>query len=111
MLQYCFRRSFSIRYVLYQYKTQQIRDKAVDFCLAVLKFVSHLFVTSKMIKILFTDFHADRNILYFNEDSGNVTFCCNEMAVLSVKLNNIDLDNSNYEKDDPDTSITIKLQT
>ena len=30
---------FSIRYVPDQYKTQQMYDKAVDYCLATLKFV------------------------------------------------------------------------
>ena len=49
-------------------------DKAVDDCLATLKFVPDWFVTSEMIKILFTALYAYENILYFNEDSGNVTF-------------------------------------
>ena len=43
---------FFIRYVPDQYKTQQICDKAVDDCLAALKFVPDWFVTSKMVKIL-----------------------------------------------------------
>ena len=43
--------SFSIRYVLDQYKTQQMCDKATDDCLAALKFVPDWFVASKMIKI------------------------------------------------------------
>ena len=45
--------------------------KAVDDCLAALKFVSGWFVTSKIIKILFTALHADENILCFSEDSSN----------------------------------------
>ena len=45
--------------------------------------------------------YADENILYFNEDSGNVVFSCNEMGVL-----NINLDNS-FDEDDPDTIIII----
>ena len=51
--------------------------------------------------------YADENILYFNEDSGGVTFCCNEMGILSVNLNNINLDN-NFDEDDPDPIIVIK---
>ena len=47
-------------------------DKAVDDCLAAVEFVSDWFVTSEMIKILFTVVYADENILLFNEDSGNV---------------------------------------
>ena len=48
-------------------KTQQMCDKAVDYCLTVLKFVPDWFVTSKMIKILFTDFYLDENILFSME--------------------------------------------
>ena len=54
---------FSIRYIPDQYKTQQMCDKAVDDCLAALKFVLDWFVTSKMIKKRFTDLYADENIL------------------------------------------------
>ena len=68
---------FSIRYVPDQYKIQQMCDKAVDDCLAALKFVPDWFVTNKMIRILFTALYADENILYFNEVSGNVAFICN----------------------------------
>ena len=43
---------FSIRYVPDQYKTQQMCDKAVEDCLAALKFIPNWFVTSKKIKNL-----------------------------------------------------------
>ena len=62
-----------------------------------------------MIKNHFTALYADENILYFNEDSGNATFCCNEMGILRVNLNNINLDDANYEEDDPDTIILVTL--
>ena len=42
----------------------------------------------------------------FDEDSGDVTFYCNKMGILSVNLNNINLDNN---KDYPDTIILIRL--
>ena len=54
---------FSIRYVPDQYKTHQMRDKAVDSCLAALKFVPDWFVGSKMIKKLFTALYVDENVL------------------------------------------------
>ena len=41
--------TFSIRYVPNQYNIQQMCDKAVEDCLAALKFVLDKFVTSKMI--------------------------------------------------------------
>ena len=52
-------------------------DKAVDDCPAALKFIPYWLVTSKMIKKLFTALHADDNILYFNENSGNAILPCN----------------------------------
>ena len=100
---------FSIRYVPDQYKTQQMYDKAVDFCLATLKFVPDWFVTSNMIKNLFTALYAEENILYFNEDPDNVIFNCNGMGILNMDLNNINLEDTNYEEDDPDTIILIRL--
>ena len=61
-----------------------------------------------MIKKLYTDLYADENILYFNEDAGNVVFYCNKMGTLNIDLNNINLDN-NFDEDDPDTVILIRL--
>ena len=90
-------------------KTQQMYDKAVDYCLTVLKFVPDWFVTSKMIKILFTAFCTDEIILYFNEDCGNAVFTCNGMDIFNIDLNNISLDDTNHDEDDPDTIIFIRL--
>ena len=39
----------------------------------------------------------DENILYFDEDSSNVVFNCNEMGILNIDLNN------NFDEDDPVT--------
>ena len=100
---------FSLRYLSDQYKTQKMCDKAVEDCLGGLKFVPDWFVASKMIKKLFTALYGIENILYFNEYCSNVAFCCNEMGILSVNLNNINLDDTNYEEDDPDTIILIRL--
>ena len=82
--------------------------KAVDDCLAALKFVPDWFVTSKLIKILFTALYADENIPYFNEDSGNVVYICNEMGILKIDLNIIYLVDTNYDEEDPDTIINIR---
>ena len=54
--------------------------------------------------------YTDENILYFNEDSGNVVFSCNEMGILNIDLNNINLD-INVNENDPDTIILIRLLT
>ena len=71
-----------------------------------MKHIPDWFVTSKMIKKLYTAVYADENILYFNEDCGNVVFSCNEMGILNIDLNNINLDNK-FDEDDSDTVIRL----
>ena len=39
-----------------------------------------------MIKKLYTALYGDENILYFDKDSGNVVFSCNEMGILNIDL-------------------------
>ena len=51
--------------------------------------------------------YANENILYFNEDSGNVVFVCNGMGILNIDLNNINVNDTNY--DDPNTIIHVRL--
>ena len=81
-------------------------DKAVADFLAALKFIPDWFVVRKIIKELFTALNVDENILYFNEDSGNFVFSCNEMDILNIHLNNLNLDN-NFDEADPGTIILI----
>ena len=100
---------FSLRFVPDQYKTQQMCDKPVDDCLAALKLVSDWFVTSKMIKKLFTALYADENIFYLNENFGNFIFNCNEMGVLNIALNCINFDDNNFDEDDPDPVIHVRI--
>ena len=47
--------------------------------------------------------------MYFNKDSSNAVFSCNEMGVLDIDLNNINLDDSNNDNDDPETILYIIL--
>ena len=104
-----FEDSFKLKYCHDRYKTKEMRNKAVYDFLPALKFVPDWFVTSKIIKKLLTALYADNNILYFNEDSGNAVFSCNQMGILSVDLNNINLDDANYDEDVPETIIHITL--
>ena len=39
-----------------------------------------------MTKEHFAALHADGNILYFNEDSGNVVFSCKEIGILDILI-------------------------
>ena len=74
--------SFFIVYCPDKYKTQRMCDEVVDDSLAALKLIPNGFVTSKMIKKLYTALFADNGLLFFDEDSGDVTFSCNEMGIL-----------------------------
>ena len=99
---------FLIVYCPDKYKTQEICDEAVDDYLAALKLIPDWFVTNKMIKELYTALYSDENILYFKKDSGNAVFYYNEIGIFNIDLNNINLDN-NFDGDDPDTIILIRL--
>ena len=61
-----------------------------------------------MIKKLFTALYVDNRILSFNEDSGEVILSCNDMGIFIVDLNVI-LDDTNYDADDPEFIIHLKL--
>ena len=104
----CFFISFLIVYCPYKYITQKMSDKAVGDSLAALKLIPDWFVTNKMIKKLYTDLYAGDGLLFFDEDSGDVTFSCNEMGTLSVNLYNVNLDN-NFDEDDLHAIILIRL--
>ena len=84
-------------------------NKAVDDFLPASKFVLDWFVSSKMIKTFLTALYSDNNILFFDEYSGNTTFSYNQMGILNVDLNNINLDDTNYDEDKPETIIHIRL--
>ena len=101
---------FLIVYCLGKYKTQRMYDEAVDDSLAELKIIPNWFVTSKIIKELSTALYTDENMLYFNEDSGNVVFSCNEMGILNIDLNNINLDH-NFNEDYRDAIILTRFLT
>ena len=92
-----------------RFKTQKMCDKTVDDFLPTWKFVPDWLVTSKMIKKLYNTVFADDDILFFVEDSGNVSFLSDEMGILSVNLDNINLYDGNFYEDDPETIIYVRL--
>ena len=63
-----------------------------------------------MVKKFFTALYADKNILYFDEDSGNVVFNSNDMGILNIDLDNLNLDH-NFDKDYLGTNIYVKVLT
>ena len=62
-----------------------------------------------MIKKILTALYAYDKLLYFNEDSGDVIFCCNEISILRIDLNNINLSDTNYNEEDPENIIHVRL--
>ena len=56
-----------------------------------------------MIKEPDVDLSFNDDIIFVNEDSINVTFVSDEMGILSVDLNDINLDDVNFDKDDLET--------
>ena len=38
--------------------------------------------------------------IFFDEYSGDTTFCCNKMGILSTNLINIKVDDANYDEGD-----------
>ena len=92
-----------------RYKTQEMCDKIVEDFLPALRFVCDWFVTSEIIKKLSAALYPDDGLLFFDEGSGNVILCCNEIGILSVNPNNINVDDTNYGEDDPDTIILVRL--
>ena len=83
--------------------------KAINDFPQALRFVPDWFATSKIIKKLCNALFADDDILFFEEDSGNSTFSSDEMGIISVDLNNINLYQDNFDEDDSETIIHVRL--
>ena len=90
-----------------QYKTQEICDIVVSLHPYVIVYCPDKYITQKMFYEAVDDSfsnsietysrlvcYADDDLLFFDEDSGDVTFCCDKTGILSVNLNNINLDNN-----------------
>ena len=90
-------------------KIQDMCDKAVDVFPPTVEFVLDWFVTRKMIKNLNDDLLSNDDIIFGNEDSNSVTLLSDEMGCLSVDLNNINLDDVNFDEEDPETIIHDRL--
>ena len=107
--------------ILDQYKTQEICDIVISLYHSLYPdrilpnsknvwwsywwFSSSIKTFSRLVRYKQND---KKTLLFLDENFGNVTFCCNEMGFLSVNDNNINLD-SNFDEDDSDTVILIKL--
>ena len=84
-------------------------DKVADDFLPKLKFVPDWLVTSKMIKTLNEDLFTNDGIIFINEGPKNVTFFGGEMVILSVDFDENNLDEVNFDEDDPEAFIHVRL--
>ena len=102
--------SMMLESYLDRYKTRKIYaiKLLMVFCQHETLFLIRL-LQVRSLKKLYNDLFAEVDLLFFNEDSGNVTFFGDEMGVLSADLNNINLDDVNFDKDDPETIIHVIL--
>ena len=101
---------FSIRYVPDEYKTQQILDKAADDCLTSLIFLHDWFVTSIMIKnflLICTLIKIYSTLMKILPMSYFLVMQC--VFLIIIDLSDINLDDTSYKEDDPDTIILIRL--
>ena len=64
-----------------------------------------------MIKKLDDDLFSKDDIIFVNENSNNATFFSNQISILCVDLNNINLDDVNFNEDDPETIIVVRIMT
>ena len=78
-------------------------DKAVDFFLITIKFVPDWFVTNKMLEKLDKSAISNGDIFSHDVDSNIITFLSNDMGFPSIELNNVNLDDDNFDEDDPET--------
>ena len=96
-----FKEAFMLKYCLDRYDTQGMCDNVVDDCLLALKFVPNLCVTSKMHEQLDNATFSNDDIVFINED---------DMGLNTKYLNNINLDDDDFDDDDgAETIIHIRL--
>ena len=85
-------------------------DKAVNDCLAALKFIPDCFVTRYRLEKFDNALHSNNDILFYNKDFDQATFIANQIHILAAYLEKINLDNNNnFYEDDPDTIIHVRL--
>ena len=92
------------------YKTQTVRDEAVDDSLVALKFIPDWFVSNKALAKSDNAFNAHDDILFYNEDFDKATFIANQRHIIAVDLDKTNLDNdNNFDEDDSNTITQVRL--
>ena len=84
-------------------------DKTVDSYLPLFKFFCNWFVTSKIIKKIDHFVFSSDDEVFGYIDSDIVTFFSNYIDLISIKLNNNNVDDENLDDCDPETFNHVKL--
>ena len=98
-----------LKYCLDRYKTQEICDKVVDICLPTLNFLPDCFVTNEMLEKLDNIAFSIDDIDLNDADCDNVTLFSNDIGLVTIDLNNINIDDDNFEEEDPETIVLIRV--
>ena len=107
MSQNCFQRSFYGK--ILWWKAQKTCDEDFNDSHSALSFAPDWFVTNKMIRELHEALFANYDILFFDEDFGNITLFANKMDILSTDLDKIDLDGVDFDEEDPETIFHVRI--
>ena len=100
---------FMLRYCLNRHKTQEMCDKAVDACVSPLKFAPTWFVTNKMLKKYDNVIFSNDDIDIDDIDSDIVTFFSGGMGYVTAGLNNFELNDNKFGKDDTANIVLVIL--
>ena len=90
-------------------KSQEMCDRTLDACLSSLKFLPDWFVTNKMLKDFDNTVFLKDEIAIVIEDSDSVTFFSYIMDLVNLDLHNFSLDDDNFNNDDSETIIHVRL--
>ena len=98
------KKHFRLTYSHDGYKSPEICEKAVESYLQILKFVPDWFITSKTFKKLDNVVFSNDEIILGDIDSIVITllFFSNEIGFNSVKFNNVNLDDDNFDNFGPE---------
>ena len=96
---------FVLKYSIDRYKIQEMRVKCVFFFLPILKFPPDWFISKTMIKKLDDTIFSNDDIFFVNKNPSNIIFFSDDIDILSVDIYNINLDDLNFDEDDPSLEI------
>ena len=98
-----------LKYCINRYKTQEMCNKNIDFCLTALKIVSDWFVLTKMPENVDDTVLSNDDIGFGDIESDTVTLFSNAPGLVNEDLDNINLGDDNFQEDDTANVTLVKL--